>query len=238
MLIPFLGLSLLSTVWFVVNTSAAGFVSGLYYLKLLVKEPYFIVALSNTFVSSGAPALVLTYIFAFLSRNKKDTMGRRKYYTYLFLISLIAPIIITLILRQTFDLINNTIYTLQIGILVVFIHWIMEWVVEKCKKNKARFFASAIFVILMALGITFAILYFTTYLSNTRHIGYLFLSLIGLAEFLLAGLSFACYWKKWNNHLVSVVYILLMVFSVLILLAAMVWLLYFVGIEIAPPPQR
>ena len=132
---PFLGLSILSVLWFVINTSSGGFFGGAYLLELMI-SPYLIIALFNTFVISGVPALFLTSIFAILFRNRKRVVGRKRYYTYLFLISLIAPVVIILILTRTFDWINNTIFSLQIGILVVFIHWITEWIIEKYRNRK------------------------------------------------------------------------------------------------------
>lgn len=135
MFFPFLGLCILSVLWFVFNTSSGDFFGGAYLLKLLI-SPVLIIALFNTFVIAGVPALLLTSIFAILFRNKKSVVGRKKYFTYLFLISLIAPVVIILIFTRTFDFVNNTIYSLQIGILVVFIHWIIEWIIAKCKNRK------------------------------------------------------------------------------------------------------
>lgn len=136
MFIPFLALCILSVLWFVFNTSG-DFFSGAYLLKLMI-SPFLIIALFNTFVLAGIPSLFVTGIFAFLFRNKKRKIGRRKYYTYLFLISLVAPIVIILILTRIFDIVNNTIYSLQIGLIVVFIHWIIEWIVLKCKNKKNK----------------------------------------------------------------------------------------------------
>lgn len=137
MFIPFLVLSILSVLWFVFNTSSGDFFSGGYLLKLMI-SPFLIIALFNTFVLAGVPSLLLTGVFAFLFRNKKSVVGRKKYYTYLFLISLIAPIVIILVLTRTFDFVNNTIYSLQMGILVVFIHWIIEWIIKKLKNRKNK----------------------------------------------------------------------------------------------------
>ncbi len=136
MFIPFLVLSILSVLWFAFNTSG-DFFGGAYLLKLMI-SPFLIIALLNTFVLSGVPSLLLTGVFAFLIRKKKSSIGRRKYYTYLFLISLIAPVVIILILTRTFDIVNNTIYSLQIGLLVVFIHWIIEWIIDKCKNRSNK----------------------------------------------------------------------------------------------------
>ena len=90
----------------------------------------------NTFITMGIPALLLTGVFAILIRNKRDTIGRKRYYTYLFLISLIAPVVIILILTRRFDFVNNTITSLQVGLFVVFLHWVFEWIAEKFKNKK------------------------------------------------------------------------------------------------------
>ena len=137
MFFSFLGLSILSVLCFVLDTSSGGFFDGDYLLKLLI-SPFLIIALFNNFIITGIPSLLLTGVFAFVFKNKKSVVGRKKYYTYLFLISLIAPIVIVLILTRTFDFINNTIFSLQIGILVVFIHWIIEWIIEKNKNKKNK----------------------------------------------------------------------------------------------------
>ena len=135
--IPFFVLCILSVLWFVLNTAAGGFFGGAHLLELLI-SPFLIIALFNTFVIAGVPALLLTGVFAFVFRKKKSIVGRKKYYTYLFLISLIAPVVIILVLTRTFDIVNNTIYSLQIGLLVVFIHWIIEWIIDKCKNRKNK----------------------------------------------------------------------------------------------------
>ena len=137
MFITFLVLSILSVLWFVFNTSSGDFFNGSYLLKLMV-SPYLIIALFNTFVLAGVPSLLLTGVFAFLMREKKKSISRRKYYTYLFLLSLVAPVVIILVLTRRFDVVNNTIYSLQIGLLVVFIHWVIEWTFEKCKNNTKK----------------------------------------------------------------------------------------------------
>ena len=96
MFVPFLILSILSVLWFVFNTSD-GFFGGNELLKLII-SPFLIVALFNSYIIPGIISLLLTSIFAILMRKRKTSIGRRKYYTYLFLISLIAPVVIILIL--------------------------------------------------------------------------------------------------------------------------------------------
>lgn len=135
MFIPFLVLCALSVLWFIFNTSSGDFFSGAYLLKLII-SPYLLIALFNAFTLAGLPSLLLTGIFAFLIRKKKNSMGRKKYYTCLFLISLISPVVIVLVLTRTFDIVNNVIYSLQIGLIVVFIHWLVEWIAENHRNKK------------------------------------------------------------------------------------------------------
>lgn len=132
--IPYFLLTILQILLFVLNDTG-GFFGNSYLIKLLI-SPSLIIVLFNNFIMFGIPSLLLTGIFAFLIRNKKNDLGRRKYYIYLFLISLMAPIIILLISTGKYDFINHTILTTQTGILVVFIHWAIEWIVEKIRKKK------------------------------------------------------------------------------------------------------
>lgn len=76
MFLSFLGLSILSVLWFVFNTSSGDFFSGAHLLKLMI-SPFLIIALFNTFVIAGVPALLLTSIFAILFRNKKSVVERK-----------------------------------------------------------------------------------------------------------------------------------------------------------------
>ena len=132
--IPYFLLTITQILLFVLGDSG-GFFGNSYLIKLII-SPSLMIVLFNNFIMFGIPSLLLTGIFAFLIRNKKNDLGRRKYYIYLFLISLIAPIIILLISTGKYDFINHTILTTQTGILVVFIHWAIEWIVEKIRKKK------------------------------------------------------------------------------------------------------
>lgn len=135
MFVSFLVLWGLSVLGFVFTTSSSQFFGATYYLKLMF-SPSMLVVYADSFFIMGLPALLLSGIFAFLIRNKKAAMGRKKYYTYLFLISLIAPVVITLILTRRFDFVNNTITSLQTGLVVIFLHWVFEWLCEKFKSRK------------------------------------------------------------------------------------------------------
>lgn len=132
--IPYFLLTITQILLFVLGDSG-GFFGNSHLIKLLI-SPALIITLFNSFIMFGIPSLLLTGIFAFVIRKKKNDISRRKYYIYLFLISLIAPIIILLILTGNYDFINHTIFIIQNGITVVFIHWVIEWIVEKIRKKK------------------------------------------------------------------------------------------------------
>ena len=133
--VPYFILTALQILLFVLSDTG-GFFGNSYLIKLLI-SPSLIIVLFNNFIMFGIPSLLLTVVFSFLIKNKKNDIGRRKYYIYLFLISLMAPIIILLISTGKYDFINHTIFIIQTGITVVFIHWIIEWIAEKFKNKKA-----------------------------------------------------------------------------------------------------
>ena len=132
--IPYFILTALQILLFVLSDTG-GFFGNSYLIRLLI-SPSLIIVLFNNFIMFGIPSLLLTGIFAFVIRKKKNDISRRKYYIYLFLISLIAPIIILLILTGNYDSINHTIFIIQNGITVVFINWAIECIVEKIRKKK------------------------------------------------------------------------------------------------------
>ncbi len=131
-LVPFLCLSFISAIYFVLNTP-----NGAMYFGLMVKDPFFIIALVNTFVPSVILSLgvVVVYKIALRFCSKKTITGGKKH-MLVFLISLIAPICYNVIIVRTFDLINNTIFALQTGIIVTFVFWVIDIIKEKLKKKQ------------------------------------------------------------------------------------------------------
>ena len=132
--VPYFILTALQILLFVLSDTG-GFFGNSYLMKFLI-SPSLIIVLFNNFIMFSIPSLLLTGIFAFVIRKKKNDIGRRKYYIYLFVISLMVPIMILLILTGKYDFINHTIFIIQNGITVVFIHWVIEWIVEKIRKKK------------------------------------------------------------------------------------------------------
>ena len=133
-LIPFLCLSFISVISFVLNTS-----NGAMYFRLMISDPFFIIALVNTFVPSLILSFVVVFIYKIILRflSKKTLAGRKKHIV-VFLVSLIAPICYIIIMTRTFDFVNNTIFTLQTGIIVTFVFWVIDIIKENLKKKKAR----------------------------------------------------------------------------------------------------
>ena len=133
-LIPFLCLSFISLIYFVLNTS-----NGAMYFRLMISDPFFIIALVNTFVPSLILSFVVVFIYKIILRflSKKTVTGRKKH-IIVFLVSLIAPICYIIIMTRTFDFVNNTIFTLQTGIIVTFVFWVIDIIKENLKKKKAR----------------------------------------------------------------------------------------------------
>ena len=133
-LIPFLCLSFISVICFVLNTS-----NGAMYFRLMISDPFFIIALVNTFVPSLILSFVVVFIYKIILRflSKKTVTGRKKH-IIVFLVSLIAPICYIIIMTRTFDFVNNTIFTLQTGIIVTLVFWVIDIIKENLKKKKAR----------------------------------------------------------------------------------------------------
>ena len=131
-LIPFLCLSFISVIYFVLNTS-----NGAMYFRLMISDPFFIIALVNTFVPSLILSFVVVFIYKIILRflSKKTVTGRKKH-IIVFLVSLIAPICYIIIMTRTFDFVNNTIFTLQTGIIVTFVFWVIDIIKENLKKKK------------------------------------------------------------------------------------------------------
>ena len=133
-LIPFLCLSFISVIYFVLNTS-----NGAMYFRLMISDPFFIIALVNTFVPSLILSFVVVFIYKIILRfsSKKTVTGRKKH-ILVFLVSLVAPICYIIIMTRTFDFVNNTIFALQTGIIVTFVFWVIDIIKENFKKKKAR----------------------------------------------------------------------------------------------------
>jgi len=86
--------------------------------------------------------------------------------------------------------------------------------------------------------ITAALLYCGMFQDNPSDFGYGLFGLLCGAEGLASGMSLVFYWMSKRNRFVTAVYVLSTVLAVLVVISGMFWLLYAVGIQILPPPQR
>ncbi len=104
-----------------------------------VTHGYYLVLLLYGVIYPIFVSLFITLPFALNIKIKKDKVGkiisRRKYYILFFLIALIAPIGFNCMIFYTLldSVLLNVIHTIQAAIIVVFIHWVIEWIGEKIK---------------------------------------------------------------------------------------------------------
>ena len=132
-LIPFLCLSLVSVIYFIFNTS-----NGVMYFRLRISDPFFVIALVNTFVPSFILSFIVVLIYKIALRflSKKTVTSKKQ--IIVFLISLIVPVCYIVIMTRTFDFVNNTIFALQTGIIVTFVFWVIDAIKEKMNEKKVR----------------------------------------------------------------------------------------------------
>ncbi len=132
--IPYCVLGIIAFCYFAFNIESF---NVLKIIESIITNVFIMIALFFTYVPATVASLLLTVIYAFIIKRKKELMDRRKYYLFLVLVALIAPIVIMVfILKGTWDIFFKTICTLQIAITVVFIHWFVEWIGEKIKSRK------------------------------------------------------------------------------------------------------
>ena len=133
-LIPFLCLSLVSVIYFISNTS-----NGAMYFRLMISDPFFVIALVNTFVPSFILSFIVVLIYKIALRFlSKKTVTSRKKQIIVFMISLIVSVCYIVIMTRTFDFVNNTIFALQTGIIVTCVFWVIDAIKEKLNKKKER----------------------------------------------------------------------------------------------------
>ncbi|MBO5324289.1 MAG: hypothetical protein J6A88_09410 [Oscillospiraceae bacterium] len=130
MFLSFVGLGILVVLYIGFNCASVDVLTALYET---ICNGFFIVAFLYTAIPAMITSVGMTFVYTSFVRNKMSVWGRRKYYIYLYLMSLIMPVFFII---WIFDLVMGAIFSLQIGILVVFIHWVAEWIREK--RNSSR----------------------------------------------------------------------------------------------------
>ena len=138
--IPFIILSVLSVIFFVMqlkNADVVGFIGGTEYLKLMLKDPTFFVALFNSYIPPVIIGAVLCAVYKVITLvlHKKLNITRKVDYIILLSIGFITPVIYIIAFTKRFDFTNNLVYALQVSIIVTFIFWLIELVVSKFRKE-------------------------------------------------------------------------------------------------------
>ncbi len=142
-LIPFILLSIISVVFFILqlkNADVIGFMGGTQYLKLMISDPFMIIALINTFIPPVIIGAVLCAVYKFitLALRKKLPITRKADYIILLAIGFITSIIYIIALTKRFDFTNNLVFALQVSLIVTFVYWLVELVVDKFKRENNK----------------------------------------------------------------------------------------------------
>lgn len=119
------------------NADVIVFISGAEYLKLMLKDPTFVVALANTYIPPviiGAVLCTVYKVIAFALR-KKIELTRKTDYIILFAIGFIIPVIYIIALTKRFDFTSNLVFALQVSLIVTFIFWLIELVIDKFRRK-------------------------------------------------------------------------------------------------------
>ena len=124
MFLSFVGLTALAVLYIGLNTS--GNVFEIIYQ--MVNNGFFVYGFLITAIPAVIISVGMTFVYGPLLRKKKGELERRKYYIYLYLISLIMP---AFFIVPLFGIVMGAIFSLPIGILAVFVHWVVEWIREK-----------------------------------------------------------------------------------------------------------
>lgn len=129
LLIPFIALSCVSIIYFALNAP-----NGVRYLKIMLADPFFKIAIIHTFVPSLTISFTVCILYKVISFFLKIRLRRKTKYIILFLIATLSSAIYILVITRGFDAVNNTVFTLQVGIIVTFIFWLAELVKGSLKK--------------------------------------------------------------------------------------------------------
>lgn len=133
-LIPFLCLGVISVLSFILTTE-----NGASYLMSNIDDPFFIIIIIFSFIPAVILSLVVVIIYKVLMHFAlKKSIADNKKYIYLLLISIITTVIYLLIMTRTFDIVNGTIFSLQVGIIVTFVFWVIDLIKERVNKTEKK----------------------------------------------------------------------------------------------------
>ena len=100
-----------------------------------------------------------------------------------------------------------------------------------------KLYTSVICVFMIVLGLVLAIHYYSVYQGDGRYVGYLVFALLCFIESLLTSFSLYFCLRNVKNRAVILIYTASVLFSIPVLFAAGIWVLYFLGIHFLPPAQ-
>ncbi|MBQ7935262.1 MAG: hypothetical protein IJ333_02805 [Clostridia bacterium] len=150
--ILFVLISVLPIFAFILRTNNSGFIGGMQYLKLFFQDKVFQKALINTYTLPLVVSFLLVSVFTLLCRvlRHKVTISERIYRVSSLLIGVMGSFIIFAMMGvQTSEglvglfgtgiWITDLIFSLQVGILIAFIFWLIQsierFIIRK-KENK------------------------------------------------------------------------------------------------------
>lgn len=130
-LIPFFCLGVISVLSFILTTE-----NGASFLMSNFDDPFFIIIIIFSFI----PAVMLSFVDVIIYRVLlqcvfKKKLANKKIYIHTFLISVFTSVLLILIHSSSFNIIDNTIFSLQVGIIVTFVFWVIDLIREKVNKN-------------------------------------------------------------------------------------------------------
>ena len=133
-LIPFFCLGVISVLSFILTTEYE--VAD---LTSMLSNPFSIVTIIFSFIPAVILSLVVVIIYKVLMHFAlKKSIADNKKYIYLLLISIITTVIYLLIMTRTFDIVNGTIFSLQVGIIVTFVFWVIDLIKERVNKTEKK----------------------------------------------------------------------------------------------------
>lgn len=133
-LIPFFCLGVISVLSFILTTE-----NGASFLMSNFDDPFFIIIIIFSFIPAVMLSLVVVIIYKVLMHFAlKKSIADNKKYIYLLLISIITTVIYLLIMTRTFDIVNGTIFSLQVGIIVTFVFWVIDFIKERVNKPEKK----------------------------------------------------------------------------------------------------
>ena len=104
--------------------------------------------------------------------------------------------------------------------------------------KKQRAFMISFCALLIILGFFFEMYYLNAFVYHTKYFIYLLFSIFSFAESLFVGFSLYLYFMGLKNRFATIIYIISALLAIPVMVFAIFWFLYFIGIQILPLPQQ